>query len=41
VSYVIDGPRVRAFVVDRRGEPLTFDLGTPPGLADSIGPCAR
>jgi CHAT domain-containing protein len=37
VSYVIDGPRVRAFVVDRRGEPRAFDLGTPPGLADSIG----
>ena len=37
VSYVVDGPRVRAFVVDRRGEPRAFDLGAPPGLADSIG----
>jgi CHAT domain-containing protein/tetratricopeptide (TPR) repeat protein len=37
VSYVVDGPRVRAFVVDRRGEPRAFDLGTPPNLGDSIG----
>jgi CHAT domain-containing protein/tetratricopeptide (TPR) repeat protein len=37
VSYLVDGPRVRAFVVDRRGEPRAFDLGAHPRLADSVG----
>ena len=36
VSYVLDGPRVRAFVVDRRGEPRAFDLGSSPRLADTV-----
>lgn len=36
VSYLVDGTRLRAFVVDRRGVARAFDLGELPRLGDTV-----